>query len=124
MLNLILEAKLPANLVAICPVAGGRITQDEEREWLWYVPTYVLVNTLQVLLQTQRFDVPPELRDKDRKINLAPVLKKQMQDYRLKMPKTTDEVSGEEETVPFDLLMCCTYAMYWGERGGRTPRVW
>ena len=123
-LNMFLTAKVPANLVAIIPTGGERIHQDEEREWLWYVPNHVLVNTLLVLMQSQRFDAPKTLVDKERKIDLAPVLQKQMHDYRRKMQKAKDEVSGEEETVPFDVLMCCTYAAYWGERGGRTPRAW
>lgn len=122
-------ARVPAVLIGIVITGGDKIRQDPDVKNLFHVPKYVLVNVVQVLLQSARLDFPPKLKDpvtgEDMQAAMMDELKAFRQDQitsakRGKVHTTYEAEPGSHD----DVLMCVSYALWWGERAGRTPKVW
>jgi hypothetical protein len=124
--DMFLAAKVPARLVAISITSGDSVRQDDEHHWHWYVPKIILVSTLQVLLQSARVDWPSNLKDPKTGEDMKDAMMKELADFRMKAAKSEkknpqfEADSGSHD----DVLMSCCYPLWWGQRGGKTPKVW
>lgn len=125
-IDMLIAAKVPAILIAITITGGNTIREDEKRKNHFFVPKFVLVNTLQVLLQSGRVDFTPKLRDPVTGEDMETALKKELQDFRVHTTKAAKggESFEAEEGSKDDLLLSACYACWWGQRGGKTPKVW
>jgi hypothetical protein len=128
-LDMLTDKDLPARLVALTITGGNKIRVDEDRSNYWYVPKFILVRTFEILLQTGRIDFPPKLIDPATHEDLNQVLKGELADFRFrkkasdKTGKITESFEAEAGSHD-DVLMAVSYSCWWGERGGRTPKIW
>lgn len=128
-IDMLASCKLPANLIAVTITGGHVIRVDEERKNFFYVPKYILVRTFEVLLQTGRIDFPPKIKDPVTREDMQKVLMSELSDFRFKKRASdkTGKVSESfeaEEGSHDDVLMAISYGCWFGERGGRTPKMW
>jgi len=125
--DMLRAAGVPAQMIAVTITGGNKIVQQTGPEsFHWHVPKHFLVNTLQVLMQSGRIDWPPNMRDPATGEDMQEALMQELRDFRVHEAKTakSNESFEAEEGSHDDLLMACTYAVWWGERGGRTPKIW
>lgn len=104
---------LTARVVPITITSGSQVNQDPaDGLFGWKVPKKELVSVLQVLMGTERLVI-------DKRLPLAPVLVKELENFKSKMSQDTGHESFEawRESDHDDCVLAVALALWVGERG-------
>jgi hypothetical protein len=103
------DAGLDARLWPVLITTGHQETLGEGG--VWHVPKKVLVSTLQVLFQTRRLRIAPDLEH-------AKTLAKELENFRVKVTAAANEVySAWREGMHDDLVLAVALAAWVAEKG-------
>jgi hypothetical protein len=90
-------------------ITGGNTENKEEQpdgSTYWNVPKRILVSTIQVLLQTQRLKIAPELAE-------APTLARELQNFQVKITDSAQDTYGAwREGAHDDLVLAVALACW------------
>jgi hypothetical protein len=103
--DLFRRAKLPSKVVPITITVGGKATPDAGG---YTVPKKDLVGAVQLLLQSRRLQIAPQLPE-------AVTLVKELENFRAKVPPAGTETleswrEGQHDDLVFAVAMACWYA--------------
>lgn len=107
--DLLRSRRVKARLVPVLTTAGKIASRTDDG--VWNVPKVELVTTLQVLMQDGLVQVDPRLK-------LAGRLKKELQEFRVKITQSRNETFGAEASQHDDLVFSLMLAVWLGERDG------
>jgi hypothetical protein len=110
MCDLLRSRRVKARVVPVTTTAGKLASRNDETG-IWNVPKAELVTTLQLLMQDALVQV-------DSRLKLAPRLKKELQEFRVKITSARNETFGAEASQHDDLVFSLMLAVWLGERDG------
>jgi hypothetical protein len=104
------KAQLPVTLVPVMITSG---TKESNQDGYHHVPKMILVSTLQVLFQQRRLKILRALPE-------TAALVRELQNYRVKITESANEVFEGREGEHDDLIVATALAAWRGERSGKT----
>ncbi len=110
MCDLLRSRRVKARIVPVTTTAGKLASRNEETG-IWNVPKVDLVTTLQLLMQDNLVRV-------DSRLKLAGRLKKELQEFRVKITTARNETFGAESSQHDDLVFALMLSTWLGERDG------
>lgn len=110
MYDLLRSRQVKARMVGVT-TSSGKLSHKDEKTGIWTVPKAELVTTLQLLMQDDLVRVDPRLK-------LAARMRKEFQEFKVKITSSRNETFGAEGSQHDDLVFSAMLAVWLGERDG------